>query len=63
MITTSPDNVLNYRLNAALVGQPGMTALTNFRGTAMAVDSLSSGFAYVLYHMLFDPQARATAIL
>ncbi len=74
IVSTSPDNVLNYRLNASnalhqtfpvqliagtqyagnlsLVGQPGMTSLTEFRGTTMAVDSPSSGFAYVLYRML-----------
>jgi ABC-type nitrate/sulfonate/bicarbonate transport system substrate-binding protein len=74
MVSTSPDNVLNYRLNTSnalkgtfgvqiiggtqyagnlsLIGQPGMTSLADFRGKAMAVDSASSGFAYVLYRML-----------
>lgn len=74
MVSTAPDNVLNYRLNTSnalgdtfgvqiigstqyagnlsLIGRPGMTSLADFRGKAMAVDSPSSGFAYVLYRML-----------
>ena len=74
LISTSPDNVVNYRLNPnnalaslipakviagtnygsnlSLIGQPGMTALTDFRGRSMVLDSTVSGFAYVMYKML-----------
>lgn len=74
MISTSPDNVINYRLNPnnalasiinakviagtnygnniSLIGQPGMTALTDFRGRSMVLDSTVSGFAFVMYKML-----------
>ena len=74
MISTSPDNIVNYRLNPnnalgslipgkviagtnygsnlSLIGQPGMTSLTDFRGRSMVLDSTVSGFAYVMYKML-----------
>jgi ABC-type nitrate/sulfonate/bicarbonate transport system substrate-binding protein len=41
-----------YGGNLALVAQPGTASLADFRGKVLAVDSPSSGFAYVLYHML-----------
>ncbi len=74
IISTSPDNVINYRLNPnnalasiikaqviagtnygnnmSLLGQRGMTALTDFRGRSMVLDSTVSGFAFVMYKML-----------
>ncbi len=74
MISSSPDNIVNYRLNPnnalgtlipakliagtnygnnlTLIGQPGMTALTDFRGRSMVLDSTVSGFAFVMYKML-----------
>ena len=74
LISTSPDNIVNYRLNPnnalgtlilskviagtnygnnlSLIGQPGMTSLTDFRGRSMVLDSTVSGFAYVMYKML-----------
>jgi ABC-type nitrate/sulfonate/bicarbonate transport system substrate-binding protein len=74
LISTSPDNIVNYRLNPnnalgtlipgkviagtnsgnnlSLVGQPGMTSLTDFRGRSMVLDSTVSGFAFVMYKML-----------
>ena len=74
MISTSPDNVVNYRLNPnnalasiinakviagtnygqnlSLLGQRGMTSLTDFRGRSMVLDSTVSGFAFVMYKML-----------
>lgn len=74
LILTSPDNVVNYRLNESnalggtfdpqivaganhgqnlsLVAQPGIESITDLRGKTLAVDSPSSGFAYIAYRML-----------
>lgn len=42
----------DYGTNLALVSTPGITSVEQLRGKTVAVDSATSGFAYVLYEIL-----------
>jgi ABC-type nitrate/sulfonate/bicarbonate transport system substrate-binding protein len=74
LVQTSPDNIVNYRLNAnnpvgeridaqafmgmdygmnlVLTAKPAIGSVEEVRGTRVAVDALTSGFAYVIYKIL-----------